>query len=457
MAQTFDCPTCGAPLDVDVGSDPAIRCPYCNASVVVPEEMRVASSQPLSTAAMFENGLDSIINKVPQFKEIAELARSGNRVMAVRKYRELTGAGLKSAKQAVDALAAGQPLTLTDIDRSIPKVSIYKSDQVVFDPQISEKLTKAAATSTGVGCFVAGLIGFILLVTVVPILIASAQSGGALFDFWSKINPSAFARLTLSFGGEGVGPGLFTDARYIAIDPTNGNILVGEYTGGRVQVFDSAGKFLTQWQVGNKKTIIRSMVIDRKGMAYLVFDGDIHRYTASNGKEIDVITDAGGEYDYFESLALAADGGWVVSMDSETLVRYNADDHVSLTIPDGISTISDDPELDVKVALDGLGNIYALGTFNEAVFKFGPNGKFITRFGSGGDEKGQFSAPYVIAVDNQGRVYVSDMKGIQVFDTDGRYLDLIDINGFAYGITITDQNEIFIVSGDKKVSRFTLR
>jgi DNA-binding beta-propeller fold protein YncE/DNA-directed RNA polymerase subunit RPC12/RpoP len=458
MTQTFDCPTCGAPLDIKTGADPVIRCPYCNASVVVPEELRIPGSKPSTKKAIFGSDPDSAIDQIPQFKEIIELARSGNKIEAIKKYRQITNAGLKDAKDMVEALAAGKPLTLADIDKSIPVVSAYQSDQVVLDKQVSEALAKTAAgTGAGISCFIIGLISFIVLVTVVPILIAFTQEGGPLFNTWSRINPSAFARMTLSFGGEGVGPGLFSDARYVAIDPTNGNILVGEYTGGRIQVFDSAGKFLTQWQVGNSKTILRDMAIDRKGVAYLIFDGDIHRYSASDGKEIDVIADAGGEYDYFESLALMADGGWVVTMDSDTIVRFNSDKGVMMTIPKAVNSVSEGPELDVKVAVDGVGNIYALGTFNEAIFKFGPNGKYITRIGGEGDEEGQFSAAYVLAVDNQGRIYVSDMKGIQVFDADGRYLDLIKTNRFAYGITITDDNTLYTINGDKMVYKYAIK
>ncbi len=36
--------------------------------------------------------------------EVIELVQSGNRVAAVKRYRELTGVGLKEAKDAVDAL-----------------------------------------------------------------------------------------------------------------------------------------------------------------------------------------------------------------------------------------------------------------------------------------------------------------------------------------------------------------
>jgi ribosomal protein L7/L12 len=36
--------------------------------------------------------------------EVVELAQSGKKIAAVKRYRELTGAGLQEAKEAVDAL-----------------------------------------------------------------------------------------------------------------------------------------------------------------------------------------------------------------------------------------------------------------------------------------------------------------------------------------------------------------
>ena len=70
--------------------------------------------------------------------------------------------------------------------------------------------------------------------------------------------------------------------------------------------------------------------------------------------------------------------------------------------------------MSIRVAADGLGNVYALGQFNDAVFKFSPDGRFLTKFGGDGDEAGQFRAPGAIAVDNQGRVYVADFKGTDI-------------------------------------------
>ena len=97
-----------------------------------------------------------------------------------------------------------------------------------------------------------------------------------------------------------------------------------------------------------------------------------------------------------------------------------------------------------RVAIDGLGNIYALGTFNNAVFKFGPDGKFLTRFGDNGDQTGQFHSPFAIAVDGKGRVYVSDIKGVQVFDGNGRYLKVFKPDGLAFGMVFNDNNELIM-------------
>ena len=96
----------------------------------------------------------------------------------------------------------------------------------------------------------------------------------------------SFATVLLKFGEEGIGPGMFKDARSIAVDGS-GRIYVGEYTGGRIQVFDPAGKFITQWSIGDRKTILRGLAADRKGTVYVVEGGKIHRYQGDTGTQLD--------------------------------------------------------------------------------------------------------------------------------------------------------------------------
>ena len=259
-------------------------------------------------------------------------------------------------------------------------------------------------------------------------------------------DPNAFAHEVLKFGSEGIGPGMMTDARSIGTDG-KGNIYVGEYQGGRVQVFDTNGKFVTQWTVGDRKTLLRGLAADRKGTIYFVHGGGIDRYRGETGEKL-------GQVEYqqsgFDDVTTTADGGLVTAWQSnrDDIVTFDANGKHARTIPAAISSASGDSELSMRVAVDGAGNIYALGRFNDAVFKFGRDGKFINRFGSGGDQPGQFRAAYSIAVDGYGRIYVGDMKGIQVFDANGRYLTVLSLKGMAFGMVFNDKNELFVVARD---------
>lgn len=256
---------------------------------------------------------------------------------------------------------------------------------------------------------------------------------------------NSYADLVLKFGSEGIGPGMFKDARSIAVDGT-GRIYVGEYTGGRIQVFDPAGKFITQWSIGDRKTILRGLAADRKGVVYVVQGGDINRYDGETGSLLGKVVYE--ERSGFDDVAVAADGGLVAAWYSnrDDIVRFDPNGNAIKTIREAISSASGDSELNTRVAVDGLGNIYALGTFNSAVFKFTPDGKFVNRFSGPGDQPGQVRAPSSIAVDGKGRVYICDIKGIQVFDADGRYLTVLRPDNSSFGMVFNDQNELFIAA-----------
>ena len=320
---------------------------------------------------------------------------------------------------------------------------------------------------------------WILLIVLIPVvgIVIAAISMGAFLSGFSRVtppvvtrpptrtgppalggktttDPNAFATTTLQFGSEGIGPGMFKDARAIAVDPS-GKIYVGEYIGGRIQVFDSEGKFITQW-MADLKMPLRGLAVDRSGVVYVVQSGNITRREGETGKLLGTISYPEGWG--FDDIRIAADGGLVASWykNRDDIVRFNSSGQVVRTIRAAISSVTDNSELDTKVAIDGLGNIYALGSFNNAVFKYSPEGKYLTKFGDSGDQPGQFRAPTTIAVDGKGRVYVSDMKGVQVFDTNGRYLTTFKPGGHAFGMVFNDKNELFIAAR-KEVFRLALK
>ncbi len=364
-------------MDYDDGDDLTVRCPYCDASVIVPEELRDKES------------VDDVLRPTPQIVQI-----------------------------------------------KLPR-------------PVQPRRRKGSCAGT---IFVLGLTGLILLVVAAVVIVTTDNPIAPLLNRLN--NPSSFAHAALTFGGEGTGPGLFTDARHIAVDG-EGNIYVGEYSDGRVQVFDAAGEFVSLWMV-DTETPLRGLAADRQGTVYVVRGGEILRYEGATGQFLGQVEYAEGRG--FDDVVVAADGGLVAAwrMHRDDIVRFDAQGTVILTIPAAISEQSGDNELNTRVAVDGLGNIYALGTFNDAVFKFTPDGKFATRFGGDGDDPGQFRAPRAIAVDGQGRVYVSDFKGIQVFDADGRYLDLIKSDGPAFGMVFNDQNEL-LVAARHQVIKYVLQ
>ncbi len=87
---TLTCPSCGAPLEVD-GKSALVRCKFCKNTAFVPG---VASAQGTPPHLALD--------------EIRRLAQSGNVVEAIRQYRALYDVSLKEAKDAVDALVSGK-------------------------------------------------------------------------------------------------------------------------------------------------------------------------------------------------------------------------------------------------------------------------------------------------------------------------------------------------------------
>lgn len=376
MSKTFDCPKCGAPVSYEanvIGANLTARCPYCNSSLIVPDEIRGRPAQIASQVEINFGAPAKATNWSCLFVIIPVVIVAGIFLVA---------------------------LVLLPLARKAEPPTVRKMVQ-------PPKGTRPAGSGP---------------------------------------TENAFATTTLNFGSEGIGPGMFKDARAIAVDAT-GKIYVGEYSGGRIQVFDPEGKFITQWNV-DMKMPLTGMAADRSGMVYIVQSGVISRHEGATGKLLGNIEYAGGWG--FDDVSLMPDGSLVAAWykNRDDIVRFNSAGQVVRTIRAAISSVTDDSELDTHVAVDGLGNIYALGTFNGAVFKFSPEGKFITRFGDEGDQPGQFRAPSALAVDGKGRVYVSDFKGVQVFDSNGRYLAVFKPDGNASGMVFNDRNELFIAARD---------
>jgi len=318
---------------------------------------------------------------------------------------------------------------------------------------------------------------FIVGVTVIPIILtqmAVSSANNAIQSAMTEIpaiavqptdvptlapSPTpAYAQAVMHFGSKGIGPGMLNDARYIAIDG-NGIIYVADYEGGRIQAFDMTGKYLSQWKVGDSNTDIQGLSANQKGDVFVSFDGSISEFEGATGNFLMKLTDPnGGE---FGDLSSTADGnlagvwyqarwGVITSLDGhrDDLVVFNSRGKIIMTIPSFISGQTGDLALDTDLAIDGLGNIYALSTEDGVIFKFTPDGKYINRFGSQGDQPGQFSFPSAIAIDGQGRIFVSDEDKIDIFSSDGRFLTSFPTDSVVNMMAFDQKGALWAVSGD---------
>ena len=476
MADTFQCPNCGAPLDYH-GNDPIIRCPYCSGSVIVPDNLRSApafSKKKDNFTLSGQDNMANLVEKARKLKIVRDLALKGQTDEAVRIFMETTGANHENAREAVTAMAKGMPVNLTGtFMESVTTTSQSSAAPARNAPQaVSLKVT--LAYMFGIGCFITIIIFISFAGTIISTLgallgVSAAQNPSALLTAMpsiptvsSLVLPEASATIDsriaikeLSFGGEGIGPGLLKDSRAITVDIQSRNIVIADYQGGRIQVFDNEGKFLNSWLVEGKKPIIQSMAADRKGNIYVAAGGKILVYDIE-GNLTNTIQGTGG-FNYVESVSVMLDGSLVIVSNGEEILHLAKDGKVLSKIEAAASTITGDPELSSKAAVDGLGNIYMLGTFSNSVFIYNAEGKFQNKFGSDGDEPGQFRAPYGIDVDGTGLIYVSDSKGIQIFSSDGRYIDVFKVEYFAYGLAFDNNDKLYVTTNQSKIERYSIK
>jgi DNA-directed RNA polymerase subunit RPC12/RpoP len=454
MPTAFNCSMCSAPLDLANASGASMRCTYCGNTMILPEELRGGVSQHAHdlTGIPFAPMVDQAL----KLAEIAQHLRAGKKIEAIKLYRETFGGGLKEAKDAVEQMETGQPIVF----RQTNYQSGNAARQSFPSPQLAGQVVKQTKR---VGLWIA----LIVLAFVVGIGWIVSHAISTAFNSIPKNLPGmpaakpdstsapAFATAAFEFGSEGIGAGQFKDTRSIGIDG-EGRIYVGEYTGGRVQVFDHDGKFITQWMVDPKKALL-NLAVDRKGTVYIVHPSQILRYDGATGNLLgEVAKPASNRNEFYSDVFVALDGSLYAIGSNSNIIHLSPDGEVK-----GIIKVAEKVGEDVsfdKVAVDGSGNIYALEDHLESIFKFAPDGKYINRFGGKGKGTGQLSSPHNVAVDGQGRVYVSDLgRGVQVFDGSGRYLDSFGGHEVIFGLAINDRNEIFTTERNRyKIVKYTL-
>lgn len=457
MTQTFHCPNCHAALDYAEGTSPTIRCQYCNSTVIVPAQLRTTAYPGLPISNL------SIQQQQANLTEITRLLQNDNKIAAIKIYRETFNTGLKEAQDGVEAIEEGLALA-----------------SIVTSSGQTPTITHTTISRGWIGCIFA----FVILILLVSILAVLAPIVGLSFLFQKSSEtiltplatspsimmtlppeigqiftdlPTLMSGLEIStpaatatrsfktFGIAGTGAGAFEDARNIATDG-DGKIYVGEYSGGRVQVFDADGKFITQW-FANRDFPMRGLAANRQGLVYITQQGTITAYDGQTGKQVGELTSAGYRFD---QVAVMADGKIIGTTysPSDHLVLFAADGEVLLDVADVVSGQTGDAESIIVPASDGTGNFYLLAHNAQALFKYSPEGRFLDRFTPPPDDEKFFWTANHVAIDVKGRVLVSNDLAVHLFDENGSYLGQISTLSGAFGLAFNDQNELIIAARD---------
>jgi DNA-directed RNA polymerase subunit RPC12/RpoP len=415
-AQEFNCPNCGAPLDYQ-GTGATLRCPYCETSVVVPAEMR-PRAEPVKIGEFFQsNGtVQSTVVTIDRSEIVAPASKSRASCL------------VSTISVSVIVLVAGI------IALSILKTT--RNNEMAIKKPVS--LNVPPATRAPVATEVP-----------VPTLIPTPD----------------YAHLVTTFGSSGIGPGLLNDARYITVDGA-GTVYVADYQDGRIQAFDPDGKYLHGWQVGDAKTVIYGLAANHAGTVYVSYEGDIYRFEGSSGKAL-------GKLDYelgqeFGDLTALPDGGllgvwyegrWgmITSLEGhrDDLVWFDAEGKTVRRLESAISGQTDNLALDIILAVDGQGNVFALSEYDREIFKFTSQGKFVDRIVVESREPNQSLLIDCIAVDGQGRVYVGGSDEITIFSPEGQFILTFGTVHSVRKMAFSEQGDLYIVSTDT-VSRYTL-
>jgi len=406
---TFNCPRCGGEVEYD-GQGITQRCKFCGASIPVPKELRPAPAPSIHLATPIQYTVPT---------------------------RRTSNLGC--------VLILGFVVFMVLVTVVLPLVTVNQALNSI--PEMPAALQDMATTAFGLKDG------------------PTREPAKAATRAPSPTPTPAPAEAVLKIGEKGMGPSQFTNAHLSGIDG-DGQLYVGEYIGGRVQVFDAAGKFLKQFFVGDKKTDLLGFAVDRSGVLYVADGGDITRWDGKTGKSLGKLKYTGGPG--FGELTLAPDGslyamwyerrsGIFTSVEGarEDLVHFDANGKVINVIQGVISSMTESVELDNALAVDGRGNVYIAAEFEQTIFKFDANGKFITRIGSSGDGASQFSAVGPIAVDGQGRIYVEENSDISVLKADGSRLGKITTDGAPRCLFFDDQGALWVTT-DEHVLKYQI-
>jgi DNA-directed RNA polymerase subunit RPC12/RpoP len=157
------CPACGGPVDPPSGQS-SMKCPYCSNAIVIPESLRTKEKSNESQSVFSGIEYSSMVGYGKQWGEVVNLAQSGNKEEAIKKYVALTGQSESDARYTVDALSSSQSYSY---NQSGGVYQVYP-DMMKDAMNMSKSYMK---WSLWLGCGITAFVMIIILLTMLPIII----------------------------------------------------------------------------------------------------------------------------------------------------------------------------------------------------------------------------------------------------------------------------------------------
>ncbi|MBC8280212.1 MAG: PD40 domain-containing protein [Chloroflexi bacterium] len=299
-----------------------------------------------------------------------------------------------------------------------------------------------------------------------------------------------------SWGESGNENGQFNAPRGIAIDK-NYNIYVIDSGKHDLQTFSSAGLFLSQsGGYTNSKAQGRFMApsgvaVDPLGNLYVADTGTARVQSFTTHEEfanrwqvdLDPVVNpfiqnpvVGPNENYpTQALAIGPNGNVFVAVGGVNARSANVQTFTSAGVPIGMWGESGEGDGQFKsprgIAVDHNGNVYVADELNHRVLKFSTQGQFFYQIGASqggkpvsGDGDGEFNAPTSVAVDSEGRVYVSEWGNhrVQVFSPTGEFIGKWGTKGSddgqflsPFGLAADDTDHVYVVDANNhRIQKF---
>ncbi len=272
--------------------------------------------------------------------------------------------------------------------------------------------------------------------------------------------------------------GGFNQVEGVAVDQTSGQVYVSDTFNHRIQRFSSTGTFQAKWGyrgrgTGDAMDYPRGIAVDPQDRTVWLNNtrsANIKHYTPSGDFLGDFGTQGAGndQFYYSRGITVGSDGRvYVPDSGNRRLKVMSKTGALIWSAPCGAPALTGNYVLFgcTSVALDSAGNVYAAAPTEDVVYKFSPTGTLLAKFGSHGTGNGQFDGAYGVAVRGT-RLYVSEMDNnrISVLTTSGAFVGSFGGAGTAHGrfrkptaLALDSQGRLYVTdTGNERVEVFNV-